>query len=274
MAAFTTVAAGIGLAAALGSTGMSFAQAGKQKKLAAQAKAEADMAMAKAKQALDVNFYASQGIKKEPYELEREALLSQGAQAIEAGVQSERGAAATAGKVQMAMNEGQAGIRTAMGNEMTALENKKLAEDSRLRDVGVQINLGEAEGAQLAARDAEEARAAAINQGVQGITSLASQVGELAPLFEKSASAKQFGKLQSSYGEAAKSGKLGSQFKDVNGNPIPFQQAVKIMGGPTGTGYGFDVSGLGGMEALPFQNYMTGQSAQNLKKMSGFDFSK
>ena len=275
MAAFTTIAMGIGLAATAGSTGMSFAQAGKQKKLAAQAKAEADVAMAKARQALDVNFYAAQGIKKEPYELEREALLAQGAQAIDAGVQSDRGAAATAGKVQMAMNEGQAGVRTAMGNELTALENKKLAEDSRLRDVGVQIDLGEAEGAQLAQRDAEEARAAAITQGVQGAVSLAGQVGELAPLFEKSASAKQFGKIQSDYASAAKSGKLGAQFKDANGNPLPFQQAVKIMGGPTGgAGYGFDVSALGGMQSNSFQDYMLGQSAQNLKKMRGFDFSK
>jgi len=213
MAAFTTVAAGIGLASALGSTGMSFAQAGKQKKLAAQAKADADIAMAKAKQALDVNFYASQGIKKEPYELEREALLSQGAQAIEAGVQSERGAAATAGKVQMAMNEGQAGIRTAMGNEMTALENKKLAEDSRLRDVGVQIDLGEAEGAQLAARDAEEARAAAMAQGFQGLTSAAGQAADLVPLFGQNVKAQQsaVGGMSLSSDDFTKFGNVGGK---------------------------------------------------------------
>jgi hypothetical protein len=46
------------------------------------------------------------------------------------------------------------------------------------------------------------------------------------------------------------------------------------MGGPTGTGYGFDVSGVGGMRSDIFQDYMTKQNAQNLKKMRGFDFSK
>jgi hypothetical protein len=183
MAAFTTIAAGVGLAATVGSTAMSFAQAGKQKSLAAKAAADADKAMQEAKKALNVNFYASQAIKKEPYELEREALLAQGAQAIEAGVESERGAAATAGRVQMGMNEGQAGIRTAMGREMTELENKQLAEESRLRDVGVQINLGEAEGAQLAARDAEEARAAAIAQGWQGVTSAIGQAAAIPSLY-------------------------------------------------------------------------------------------
>jgi len=186
MAAFTTIAAGVGLAATLGSTAMSFSQAGKQKKLAAQAAADADAAMAAAKKGLEVNFYASQAVKKEPYELEREALLAQGAQAIEAGVESERGAAATAGKIQMAQNEAQAGIRTAMGKEMTDIEDKKLAEDSRLRDVGVQIDLGEAEGAQAAERDALEASAAATAAGMQGVTSAIGQSASLfVPLFSK-----------------------------------------------------------------------------------------
>lgn len=185
MAAFTTIALGVGLAATAGGTGMSFAQAGKQKKLQKKAEAEAEEAMQSARKALEVNYYASQSIQKEPYELEREALLSQGAQAIQAGVESERGAAATAGRVQMAMNEGQAGIRTAMSKEMMDLENKQLAEQSRLRDVGVQLDLGEVEGAQLAARDAAEARALSIAQGFEGVTSLASQLAAMPSLYGK-----------------------------------------------------------------------------------------
>ena len=165
MAAFTTIAAAVGLASTAASTVMSFTQAGEQKRAQRQAEQDADEAMKNARKKLEKNFYAAQGIKKEPYELEREALLSQGAQAIQAGVESERGVAATAGRVQLAQQQGQAAIRSAMGQELTALESKQLGEESRLRDVGVQLDLGEVEGAQLAAANAQELAAQVIAEG-------------------------------------------------------------------------------------------------------------
>lgn len=218
MAAFTTIAAGVGLAATIGSTAMSFSQAGKQKALAAKASADADKAMAEAKKALSVNFYASQAVKKEPYELQREALLSQGAQAIEAGVESGR-PAETAGRVQLAMNDAQSGITTAMGKEITDIENKQLAEDSRLRDVGVQINLGEAEGAQQAAKDAEEASAAATAQGWQGVTSAVGQAASFVPLFGQNISAQKnaVGGMSMNQEDFQKFGNVGGKTMGVAG---------------------------------------------------------
>lgn len=178
-----TIAAATSLAATATTTTMSFVQAGKQKQAQRQAEKDADEAMANARKKLETNFYASQGIKKEPYELEREALLAQGAEAIQAGVESERGAAATAGRIQLAQQQGQAGVRTAMGQELTNLENKQLAEQSRLNDIGVQLDLGEVEGAQLAAANAEKLRAQSIQQGMQGVTSFAQQAAAALPLF-------------------------------------------------------------------------------------------
>lgn len=191
MAAFTTIAAGIGLATTAATTGMSFAQAGKQRKLMRQAEAEADAAMQQARKKLELNVYDKLGINKEPYELQREALLSQGAQAIQAGVESERGAAATAGRVQMAQQEGQAGIRSAMGQEMQGLEMLSAQEEGRLRDIGVQLDLEEVAGAQLAAANAQELGAQALQQGMEGVTSLGSQLADKAPLFEKNRAAQQ-----------------------------------------------------------------------------------
>lgn len=118
-------------------------------------------------------------------------MLSQGAQAIQAGVESERGAAATAGRVQMAANEGQAAIRSAMGQELMGLEQLSAQEEGRLRDIGVQLDLEEVAGAQLAAANAQELAANATAQGMQGLTSLGSQLAEQAPLFEKTESARQ-----------------------------------------------------------------------------------
>lgn len=166
-------------------TAKSFSDANKQKKLQKEAQADAEAAMEEARKKLEVNYYDKMAVKKEPYELEREALLSQGAQAIQAAQESGRGAAATAGRVQMAMNDAQAGIRTAMGKEMTDIEKLQLAEESRLRDAEVSLDLAEVTGAQLAARDAQQAAAAATRQGIQGLTSIGQQGLGLVPLYPK-----------------------------------------------------------------------------------------
>jgi hypothetical protein len=183
MAIATATAIGLGLTAA--TTTMSFVQAGNQKKLQRQAEADADKAMQAARQKLEVNYYDKLSIQKEPYELEREALLSQGAQAIQAGVESERGAAATAGRIQMSMNNAQAGVRSAMGQELSNLEKVSAQENSRLRDVGTQLDLEEVAGNQLKAANTEELSAQALSQGMQGLTSLGGQIYGATPLYRK-----------------------------------------------------------------------------------------
>jgi hypothetical protein len=179
----TLIAAGAGLAATGATTAMSFTQANKQKKLQSQAEAEADKAMASARAKLDVNYMDALSIQKEPYELQREAMVAQGAQAIDAAQESERGAAAGAGRVQMAQNEAQGGIRTAMGKELTDIDRLKRTEESRLRDLQTQLDLGEVEGAQMAARNAQEMAAQATAQGFEGVTSMATQAANLIPLY-------------------------------------------------------------------------------------------
>jgi hypothetical protein len=178
-----TTAAVIGIVAAAGSSTMSFVQAGNQKKAQRQAEADADRAMQAARQKLEINYYDTLAVQKEPYELEREALLAQGAQAIQAGVESERGVAATAGRIQMSMNDAQAGVRSAMGQELSNLEKIKVQEDSRLRDIGTQLDLEEVAGAQLAAANKEELSARSLKQGMEGVTNLGKQVFKAAPLF-------------------------------------------------------------------------------------------
>lgn len=181
--ATTTAIAAAGLAISAGTTAASFSQAAKQKKLQREAEADATKAMAEARKKLDVNFYEQLGIQKEPYDIEREMMLIQGAQSIEAGKESERGAAALAGRVQLAQQQGQRQIAAAMGQELLGLEKLTAQEESRLRDTGVQLDLAEVQGAQLAGRDAQEAAAAATQQGFQGLTSMAQQAVSMAPLY-------------------------------------------------------------------------------------------
>jgi hypothetical protein len=190
------VGAIIGIASTVATTAMSFAQAQKQKQLQKQAEQEADKAMFAARKRLEVNYMDALSVQKEPYELARQAMLAQGTQATQAGQESERGAAATAGRVQMGQNEAQGDIRTAMGKELTEIERLKVAEDARLRDLNVQLDLGEIEGAQTAAANAQEMSAAAMEQGFAGVTSAAKQGANLIPLYGKNTAAQQQGALK------------------------------------------------------------------------------
>ena len=180
------VATGIaiaGLAVSAAGTAGSFISASKQRKLQKEAEADADKAMAQARKALEINYYDVLGVNKEPYELQREAMISQGQQAIQAAQEGDRGAAAAAGRVQMAMNEGQAQIRTAMGKEMQDIQKLQVGEDSRLRDVGVQLDLAEVEGAQQAASDAQKAAAQYTQAGIQGLSNMGKSMMSMAPLY-------------------------------------------------------------------------------------------
>lgn len=251
MAAFTTVAAGIGLATTAATTGMSFANAGKQRRLMRDAETAADKAMQEARQKLEVNVYDKLAIQKEPYELQREAMLSQGAQAIQAGVESERGAAATAGRIQMAANEGQGAIRTAMGQDMQQLEMLSAQEDARNRDIGVQLDLEEVAGAQLAAANAQELAANATAQGMEGVTSLGSQLAANAPLFEKSASARQ-------------TQGIGQTLKNKYGQS---QTGIQNNLAKLGVVDGYDFSKVGKLSQPDFDEFMLGIPASTLKKI-------
>ena len=185
------VGAIIGIASTVATTAMSFAQANKQKQLQKQAEQEADKAMFAARKRLEVNYMDALSVQKEPYELAREAMITQGAQAIDTSAESERGVAATAGRVQMGQNEAQGEIRTAMGKELTEIERLKVAEDARLRDLNVQLDLGEVEGAQAAAANAEQIKNQSLEQGFAGVTSAATQAANLVPLYGKNAIAQQ-----------------------------------------------------------------------------------
>jgi hypothetical protein len=196
MPTFTTIAAAAGLAATAATTTGSFIQAGKQRDAMIDAQEKADKAMQEARKKLDVNFYAALSIPKEAYAQQVQANLVAGAGAIQAATEGEsRGAGAVAGMVQAQQNQAQNEIRANMGQDLYNLQAATAQEDARLRDIGIQLDLGEVEGAQLAAANAQDLSAQALQQGMQGVTSLASQAASMAPLFEKSASTKQYNKL-------------------------------------------------------------------------------
>lgn len=212
MALTTAIAlSAAGLAVSAGSTAASFAQAGKQRNLQKKAEAEAERAMADAKKELNINYSAALGIQKEPYNLEREALISAGAQAIEAGREGERGAAETAGRIYALQQEGQQQIATEMGKELTALDKATATEAAQLRNARAELNLAEAEGAQTAAANAEQMGNAYTKDAFAGLTSTVQQGLDFIPLYSKSQSAAAYNKASQNYGSQLASGKSFQQ---------------------------------------------------------------
>ena len=167
MAAVGLLIAGLTLTA--GTTAMNFIGAAKQRRASDDAEFDAEQALIKAREKLGTNFYENLSINKEKYVLEREALLSAGAQATAAGAESERGAAAVAGRVLAAQQKAQQQQTSRMGEEQKKLEGLVAQEDSRLRDIGVQLDLEEVKGAQIAAGRADQAASMMQAQGMQGL---------------------------------------------------------------------------------------------------------
>ena len=168
------VAAGIGAGTTLYGGAKSFSDASKARKRGEAAQRAADKAIEEAKKRVDVNVYEQLSIAKEPYELMREAQLVQGATGMQAGVEGDtRGAAATAGRVQMAQGQQQAAIRAEQAQQMDEINRLVADEDKRRQQQLAGIAMDEAAGAQLAIRDAEEDRANYIAQGVGTLGSIA-----------------------------------------------------------------------------------------------------
>ena len=170
MPAFSTIA--LTTLSAAGSA-FSFSEAGKQNKLARQAQRDAAKALEEAKKKLEVNMMKGLSIAKEPYELEREALLQAGASALQSGVEADpRGAAATAGRVVQAQQQASAEQRAAMAQEMQNLDLLEAQEEANLQRQRVGLDIGEAQGQQMMAADARAAAAAATQAGVQGLVDM------------------------------------------------------------------------------------------------------
>jgi hypothetical protein len=244
------VLAGFELAsAAVGVVG-SFTQANKQKKFYEEAQADAAKALVAAKKAINVNYYAGLTVPTQAYEMERDILKSVAAQATEAGREGDqRGIAATAGRVQAASTDAARGIRADMSKELYALDKLTQAENSRIATNLAEISLAESEGAQLAAKDAQEARAASITQGFAGVADFAGKASGMLPLFEKSKGAKILGGVMGDYDQAAKSGKLSADYLNADGTPMSQQKALAKM-----AGLGDDVAN---MDPFKFKDYIS-----------------
>lgn len=239
MAAFTTIATGVGVAATAATTAASWAEKAKQNRLGAQARREAEIAAADAKKKLEVNFSDQLSINKEPYRMASEAINSSVAQAIEASRESERGVAATAGRSAMAATEGQMGIAGQMSQEMQKLDILSAQEDAANRNAAVNIDLQEARGSNQEAQNREQAAAQAGQNAWMGVADLGVQVAQALPLYQKS-------------------GEVKDLIKSAGGKDA--QQNISELG----TVGGIDYSQVSGMSKKDFDRFIYGLTPENM----------
>ena len=184
----TTTALLISAGVSAAGTGLSFAQAGKQRKAADKAKEAAQRAVEEAKAQMGVNYLEALSLPMQTYEAQREAVGQQAADILGEATQGEqRGVGAAAGRIMAARTEAERQLNAEIAQQQFALEKTKRAEDASLAGARASISLSGAGGAQLAAREAEAARARAITQGVQGIGDLVKLGMQAAPLYGKTA---------------------------------------------------------------------------------------
>lgn len=167
MAIGTTGALLISAGVSAATSGAGFIQAGQEKKIMKKALAEADESMEAAKKKLEINYARQLAVAKEPYEMQRDTLLRAKAQEQQAVAEAGPRLGGAAGGRSVIdfqrLNEAQ---RANMSREIMDINKAVVAEDSRLRDAKVAIDLEEVVGAQQEAADAAAARGEILTQAV------------------------------------------------------------------------------------------------------------
>ena len=216
--------AALGVQAATGLISLAQAQAAQKKqegadKIAAQKLQEAYGI-------LDKNVYAAIALPMKQFNIQREALAAQGAQVVEAGRESQRGAAATAGSTMAQFNNALRGIQSEAEGQYYDLELAKAQEQARKDDIRTGLKLSEVEGAQAASAMYAEQKGRATNQAISSGIGALGQGLSMVPLFNATPQQRAVSDLQDSYGKAVKSGQLGSSFLNEKGEPIGFEMAT------------------------------------------------
>lgn len=265
IATSTAIAIGTSVAAA----GASAAQAVSAGQEARNASSRATKAFDEAMQKLSANQFAGIGLPREAMERQIEANLAAGAEATQAGRESERGAAAIAGQVYRGQTEAQRAIAGDLGEQLMGLETATAQEEARLASARANLNLAEAEGAQQAAAQFGAQKDAALTGVFSALGQAGQQYMEGSELYKASEGAKNYDSLLSQYEKAAKDETLSKQFIDPKTNKaMPFNTVVSKLIGDRDV-----ASKVGSLTGKSLQDYLIANPSI-MKSISGDAFSR
>jgi hypothetical protein len=214
------------IAVQAGTSLISGVQAQKMRKEQQKSEQEAARLMQDIYGELEKNQYAAVGLPMKSFELEREALAAQGAQAVQAGAESERTAAATAGLTMSQYRKALRDIQSEQADKMLELDLLTAQEAARKGDIKMQFKAQEAEGAAAAAADYEQRKLAAVGGAIEGVIGAAGTAMSAIPLFKATKGVRAASDITDSYNQALKSGNLAPDLYDASGNPLNASQAI------------------------------------------------
>jgi hypothetical protein len=141
--------------------------------------------MADARKRAEVNQYEQLSIPTEAYEAEFEANLAADQQAIQALQEADpRSLAAGIGRVGAQQAEEAEKTRIEMGQDIYNLDKLKADSREKIKQQLIGMDVGQAADQEQRARDAQEAKAAAIEGGIAGLGQAAAGFAEAAPLYK------------------------------------------------------------------------------------------
>lgn len=184
MAAVTAAVVGIGTG--LASTGMSFANAAKQKRLQEEADREAKKAMKDARKRAEKDYFEGLNVPLDAYEAEFEqnlAVAKQNTEALQEG--DARALAAGVGRIGATAAQQAEDTRIAMGEEISDLRATKAQSKDAINQQLMEMDVAYAREQNQRKNEAEAKRAQAIQQGIAGIGQTVGAIGDAAPLFKK-----------------------------------------------------------------------------------------
>lgn len=214
------------IAVQAGTSLISGVQAQRMRKEQQKSEQEAAKLMKDIYSELEKNQYAAVGLPMKSFELEREALATQGAQAVQAGAESERTAAATAGLTMAQYRKALRDIQSEQADKMLELDLLTAQEAARKGDIKMQFKAQEAEGAAAAAADYEQRKLAAVGGAIEGVIGAAGTAMSAIPLFKATQGVKTVSNIEDAYNQALKSGTLSPDLYDANGKPLTAIQAM------------------------------------------------
>jgi hypothetical protein len=186
MAAATAVAATAVIIGGV-SAGMSFSQAAKAKKASEAATAASKELMKEAERKAEIEFFGQLNVPLDAYGREYEQNLQaqqQGIQALQEG--DSRNLAAGIGRVGAGAVAANESTRISMGKELYDLQKLQVQEQSDINQDLKDMKVGAAADQSMIARDAQEASAAAMAQGVASVGSAVGSAAQAVPLFTAS----------------------------------------------------------------------------------------
>jgi hypothetical protein len=156
--------------------GVGFIKAGKERRAAEAAQLQADISMDKIEKALTKNEMDALSLQTEAYDRESDNIKTATKTEMDAIREGDqRGVLAGSSRVKAGVTEAEAGSREGMATELGDLEKLSADEATRKSDIGIQMELGNIQGAQTAAAALSDSASQATSAAMQGVASAAMQ---------------------------------------------------------------------------------------------------